>query len=103
MKTSELKKIVEDNGFLFRKTNNFNVYIDDENGNLFSLQNLETIYVEIQRVVHTKKAKNVMRALLDYSETPLEEREEEKKYKLKSCLYRDWETDRKSTRLNSSH
>lgn len=82
MKTSELKKIVEDNGFLFRKTNNLNVYIDDKGGNLFSLQNLETIYVDIQRVVRTKSAKNVLRALLDYSETPLEEREEEKKYRL---------------------
>ena len=27
----------------------------------------------------------------------------EKRQRLWSCVYRDWETDRKSTRLNSSH
>ena len=26
-----------------------------------------------------------------------------KKFRVKGCWYRDWETDRKSTRLNSSH
>ena len=43
--------------------------------------------------VHPNKYKSVDEALLDVDE----------KVKSEKQLYRDWETDRKSTRLNSSH
>lgn len=85
MKTSELKKIVEDNKFIF--VNN------DCNRSIFIYKNSEEQMNYRQSVFISKEnvwfgiddyiPKNVAQAILDYAYTPLEEREEEKKYRLR--------------------
>jgi len=79
MKTSELKKIVEDNGCKYNSVDNWlNIrkqddeligYIDEKNINIF--------------MVYDTCPKVIAQAILDYAYTPLEKREEceeEKKY-----------------------
>ena len=82
MKTSELKRIVEENEFDFKKTKKF-IYI--------SFSYLEAMKLDLQdhsitlgdgvKLV-TDTIKNCMVALIEYSLTPLNEREEEKKYRI---------------------
>ena len=85
MKTSELKKIVALNGFCFRRGTE-NIYIDDSNSGFMYLDKENGIKLYENRMAKTQQAKNVMRALLDYSETPISEREEEKKYYFESMI-----------------
>lgn len=85
MKTSELKKIVEDNKFIF--VNN------DCNRSIFIYKNSEEqmncrqcVFISKENVwfgIDDYVPKNVAQAILDYAYTPLEEREEEKKYYLR--------------------
>ena len=85
MKTSELKKIIEDNKFIFVNS--------DCNKSIFIYKNLEdqanyrqSSFISKQDAwfgVDDNMPKVVAQAILDYAYTPLEEREEEKKYYLK--------------------
>ena len=83
MKTSELKQIVEENLYEFKKTEDF---ID------IRFFNLETMTLDLQEQsitlgssvkLGTQSIKRIMVALIEYSLTPLNEREDEKKYQLK--------------------
>ena len=103
MKTSELKKIVEDNKFIF--VNN------DCNRSIFIYKNLEdqanyrqSSFISKQHAwfgVEDNLPKNIAQAILDYAYTPLEEREEEKKYLLKSKLF-EFGTERYLYLINST-
>ena len=100
MRTSELKKIVEDNGFQFEKGSRI-IYI--KSGGLVYIRLLTDSYFDMQMVngtsILTKSARTVAKACLEYLETPLEEREKEKKYYLKfpkefsNCGYLNFKTD----------
>ena len=86
MKTSELKKIVEDNGYTFIK-NEFGIEVRSVRKELMlSMNTNDTIYVGEGFCFETKKIKDVMKALIEYSETPIEERKDEKKYYFKCFL-----------------
>ena len=81
MKTSELKKIVEDNGYRFESKEDY----------LFILEKFGGAFVCISKTdyeLHIKKEcpKEFVKSIIEYAYTPLEEREEEKKYYLKSKL-----------------
>ena len=81
MKTSELKKIIEECGFDFE-------YLGEEifiknNISCFGLVNTKNNTAYIEKGL----PQTIAKALLDYAYTPLEEREEEKKYRLKSKLF----------------
>lgn len=85
MKTSELKKIVEDNKFIFMNS--------DCNKSIFIYKNLEdqanyrqSSFISKQHAwfgVDDNMPKVIAQAILDYAYTPLEEREELKKYYLR--------------------
>ena len=89
MKTSELKKIVEDNGFIFVNA--------DCNKSIFIYKNSESHKDYRQSSFISKEyswfsvddelPKSVALAILDYAYTPLDEREEEKKYRLFTPFY----------------
>lgn len=80
MKTKELKKIVENYKYTFIK-NEFGIEVRNVHRELvLSMSKNDIIYVGAEFCLGTKKIKDVMKALIEYSETPIEEREEEKKY-----------------------
>ena len=79
MKTKELKKIVEENGYDFEKKMN-RIYITKDSELVIQLTDEDIIMLNHNYVLQTKQIKTVMKALIEYSETPIEEREEEKKY-----------------------
>jgi len=77
MKTSEFKKIVEENGYtLCELKNEFQIYFDDD-----ARAYVSKIY-KYKFNIYTYIPKNLGIAILDYTYTPLEERKEEKKYQL---------------------
>ena len=80
MKTSELKRIVEENGYDFEKTNKF-IYIS---GILLEVVKLDlqdqSITLRSGFKLDTQSTKKIMVALIEYSLTLLNEREDEKKY-----------------------
>ena len=83
MKTIELKKIVCDNGCIFNEILN----------DVVNLKNSEDVLIGYvlkeeskQFSIYPECPKKIAQAILDYAYTPLEEREEEKKYYLKSKL-----------------
>jgi hypothetical protein len=83
MRTSELKKIVCDNGCIFNEILN----------DVVNLKNSEDILIGYvlkeeskQFSIYPECPKKIAQAILEYAYTPLEEREEEKKYYLKSKL-----------------
>lgn len=82
MKTSELKRIVEENGYTFQKTDQFIFisYYGLEKMKL-DLQN-HSITVDKNTILVTQSIKKIMVALIEYSLTPLKEREDEKKYRI---------------------
>ena len=68
------------------------------------------VQLKIQRIEKLKTSERYNHIELEYGNHVFETYEElidfcasSKKYDLDACSYRDWETDRKSTRLNSSH
>lgn len=82
MKTKELKKIAEDHKYTFIK-NEFGIEVRNIHEKLvLRLSTNDTIYVGEGFCFGTKKIKSVMKALIEYSETPIEEREDEKKYEI---------------------
>lgn len=103
MKTSELKKIVEDNKFIF--VNN------DCNRSIFVYKNLEeqrnlrqSSFISKENAwfgIDDNMPKVVAQAILDYAYTPLEEREEEPKYILKSKII-EFESERYLYLINST-
>ena len=83
MKTSELKKIVEENEYNFQKTEDF-IYISYFGHKRMTLDLREqSITLDMFLRLGTPKTKKIMVALIEYSLTPLNEREDEKKYNLK--------------------
>lgn len=83
MKTSEIKNIIKDNGYTFIK-NEFGIEVRNVHKELvLSMHTNDTIYVGEGFCFQSKNIKDVMKALIAYSERPLEEREEEKKYYFK--------------------
>ena len=84
MKTSELKKIVEENGYEFKmNANGIDVFIDTTLGRYFYTQDGDSIGLDGRYRIKHHKAITITKALLDYIQTPLNEREDEKKYQLK--------------------
>lgn len=83
MKTSELKKIVEENRYEFQKKEN-RIHIS-----YFGIERMildlrdESITVDNDVKLGTPRIKKIMVALIEYSLTPISEREDEKKYLLK--------------------
>lgn len=84
MKTSEfIKKVGELGHWADSKTNYIDIYRDDYNGDLLvevskvHLYNLDTQYTL------STISKELWELLIDYASTPVEEREDEKKYCLK--------------------
>lgn len=84
MKTSELKKIIEDNGCSFTDDKHCNTYLINFKNHKEYLNNLvayvdkKDCYMNISSIC----PKVIAQAILDYAYTPLSEREEEKKYYL---------------------
>jgi len=78
MKTSELKKIVEDNGY---KTTSYLEWIDISKDGI-KLCYVSTRTIRLFNVFDSLQDKVIAQAILEYAYTPLEEREEEKKYYL---------------------
>lgn len=82
MKTSELRKIVEENGYTFQKTDQF-IFIS-----YYGLEKMKldlqdhSITVDKNTILVTQSIKKIMVALIEYSLTPLIEREDEKKYRI---------------------
>ncbi len=80
MKTSELKRIVEENGYEFQKTNQF-IFI---RFNDFKIMGLDlhdhSVVLYPGTYLVTNQIKRIMVALIEYSLTPLNEREDERKY-----------------------
>ena len=84
MKTSELKRIVEENGYYFKKTDKFIYIIDFVHERTITLDlKGQSITVDNSTRLTSHTIKNCMVALIEYSLTPLNEREDEKKYQLK--------------------
>lgn len=80
MKTSELKRIVEENGYEFQETNQF-IFIRLNDFKIMGLDLHDHTVVLYEGVsLHTNQIKRIMVALIEYSLTPLNEREDEKKY-----------------------
>jgi len=73
MKTSELKKIVEKNGFAFKQErNDVHVHLYSNRDSLYlSATDNNGITIEELRCVWSSEAKTVLRALLDYLDTPV--------------------------------
>lgn len=88
MKTSELKKIVEDNGFIFVNAScNKSIFIYKNSEAHKDYRRSSFISKEYSWFgVDDELPKSVAQAILDYAYTPLEEREEQKKYRLKALL-----------------
>ena len=84
MKTNELRKIVEENGYTFQKTDQF-IFIS-----YYGLEKMKldlqdhSITVDKNTILVTQSIKKIMVALIEYSLTPLIEREDEKKYRIES-------------------
>jgi hypothetical protein len=96
MRTSELKKIVCDNGCIFNEILN----------DVVNLKNSEDILIGYvlkeeskQFSIYPECPKKIAQAILEYAYTPLEERGKEKKYYLKfpkefsNCGYLNFKTD----------
>ena len=83
MKTSELRKIVEEHGYTFQKAEDFICisYFGLEKMKL-DLQN-HSITLCVNTYLNTQSIKKIMDALIEYSLTPLNEREDEKAYYIK--------------------
>lgn len=113
MKTSELKKIVEDNKFIFVNS--------DYNKSIFIYKNLEdqanyrqSSFISKQHAwfgVDDNMPKVVAQAILDYAYTPLSEREEISKYYLKlknsanldkQCIYLNYHKNLNMFTLSSN-
>ena len=82
MKTSELKRIVEENGYVFKKAEKF-IYISylKRERMILDLQD-QSITLSDNVKIGTPSIKKIMVALIEYSLTPLNEREDEKKYRI---------------------
>ena len=82
MKTSELRKIAGENVYEFQKTEDF-IYIHYLGHKIMTLdlQN-QAITLGNNVLLGTPRIKKVMVALIEYSLTPLNEREDEKKYRV---------------------
>lgn len=85
MKTSELQKIVEDNGCYIENLEYnkcLNIHFNNNRqykNNLVACVDKSSNYTVINSIC----PKVIAQAILDYAYTPLEEREEEKKYRLR--------------------
>lgn len=90
MKTKELKKIVKENGYEFEE-GLISVFIKNDGELVMKMSSDGTVSLGQNYFLFSNRIKTVMKALIEYSETPIEEREEEKKYYLKTHLrnYRD--------------
>lgn len=77
MKTSELKKIVEDNGRMFEF---FESVIRILNYRSYATIGKVSLIIGKEFSIDNTCPKAIAQAILDYAYTPLEEREEEKKY-----------------------
>lgn len=82
MKTKELKNIVEENGYDFEKKMN-RIYITKDSELVIQLTDEDIIMLNHNYVLQTKRIKTVMKALIEYSETPIEEREGPNKFYVK--------------------
>lgn len=78
MKTSELKKIVEDNKCRIEFNNDWIDFYENENRIGYLSEKYKAILS-----IFGNCPKVIAQIILDYSYTPLEEREEEKKYRLR--------------------
>ena len=85
MKTSELKKIVEDNKFIFVNNEcNRSIFIYKNSEEQMNYRQSSFISKENAWFgIDDNMPKVVAQAILDYAYTPLEGREEEKRYRLK--------------------
>lgn len=82
MKTSELKQIVEEHGYTFQKTDQF-IFISFYGLGKMQLDLQDhSITVDKNTILVTQSIKKIMVALIEYSLTPLNEREDEKKYRI---------------------
>ena len=80
MKTSELRKVVEEHGYEFEKTEKFiYIYYIGVKAMTLDLRD-KSITVDKNTILVTQSIKTIMVALIEYSLTPLNEREDEKKY-----------------------
>ena len=84
MKTSELVRVVEENGFDFIKGTE-NIYVCTISDWLISINKENCISINEKRALNTQKSRNVMKAIIEYVETPIEKREEVKKYYFELC------------------
>lgn len=82
MKTSELKKILEENGFNLIEIHDTWIDIEREDMKVGYV----SLLAEKDFKTNTCCPKYIAQVVLEYAYTPLEEREEEKKYWLKSKL-----------------
>ena len=82
MKTSELRKVVEENEYKFQKTENriHISYLGIERMILDLRDQSITLGDDVK--LGSQRIKKIMVALIEYSLTPLNEREDEKKYKI---------------------
>jgi hypothetical protein len=87
MKTSELKRIVEENGYEFQKTNQ-SIFIRLNDFKIMGLDLHDHTVVLYEGVsLRTNQIKRNMVALIQYSNTPISEREDEKKYCLEIAIH----------------
>lgn len=83
MKTSELKRIVEENGYEFKNTGLF-IIISYFGRAIMTLDLLgQSITLDNSTRLASHRIKKIMVALIECSLTPPSEREDEKKYQLK--------------------
>jgi hypothetical protein len=82
MKTSEFKKILKENGLNLIETHNTWIDVDCDDMKVGYV----SLLAEKDFKTNTSCPKVIAQAILDYAYTPLEEREEEKKYSLKMPL-----------------
>jgi len=100
MKTVELKKIVEDNDGVFKNNvDDAEIYIYHKCENVADINKNRVNEFNLYSCPRCPRA--IAQSILDYAYTPLEEREEEKKYRLKSKLI-EFESDRDLYLINSS-
>ena len=97
MKTSELKKSVEGNAFKLAFIGDWVDFLDKDD--------VKRGYVSVtypnMLCIFDSCPKNIAQLILDYAYTPLAEREEEKKYSLKSKLF-EFGTERHLYLINST-
>ena len=79
MKTSELRKVVEENNYIFEKDLT-SIYIKDNSDIVMKMDEDSDIRLGVGYFLSSNKIKTVMKALIEYSLTPISEREDEKKY-----------------------